>query len=262
MKNVKNAGFTLVELVIVIAIIAILAGATVPLYIRYVGRSRETVCLTNMNEAMNDFNVESALREGAADSGALMDGIMQEMGASVGTGHAYTGLCPAGGTTTLVVGADGTVTLTCTKHSGNAAAGFASTLISRMLASDTELTRQANNSTQSLKDYLAPGKRLDSEATAAVTGSSTSFTSIVSDKLKSVVPQNQSWRISNDGTASDAVYTLYVTAAKLTSGDVGSKVDAVKYTYDKNGKLTGTETVKVSVISQNGGKGTYPAIKP
>ncbi len=40
-KNKSNMGFTLVELIIVVAIIAVLAAVLAPQYIRYVERSRE-----------------------------------------------------------------------------------------------------------------------------------------------------------------------------------------------------------------------------
>ena len=49
-KN-KNKGFTLVELVIVVAILAILVGILAPAYSKYVERSAESTDLENVRTA-------------------------------------------------------------------------------------------------------------------------------------------------------------------------------------------------------------------
>lgn len=49
-KKKNNKGFTLVELVIVIAILALLVGLLAPQYTKYVEKSRRAADASNMNE--------------------------------------------------------------------------------------------------------------------------------------------------------------------------------------------------------------------
>ena len=50
MKKMNNKGFSLVELIIVIAIMAVLIGVLAPQFIKYVERSRESTDLQNVDE--------------------------------------------------------------------------------------------------------------------------------------------------------------------------------------------------------------------
>lgn len=63
-KKMNNKGFSLVELIIVIAIMAVLIGVLAPQYIKYVERSRESADLDNYQ------TIVSALQINAADENA------------------------------------------------------------------------------------------------------------------------------------------------------------------------------------------------
>ncbi len=84
MKN--NKGFSLVELIIVIAIMAVLIGVLAPQFIKYVERSRESTDLQNVEE------VKTAVEAWVADNGekTLTDitVVMSTTGLSVTGGHA------------------------------------------------------------------------------------------------------------------------------------------------------------------------------
>jgi type IV pilus assembly protein PilA len=75
-KNLKetmldNNGFSLVELIIVIAIMAVLVGILSPQYLKYVERSRESADLTTVDEIISAVQIYSADPKGGAVTGTI-----------------------------------------------------------------------------------------------------------------------------------------------------------------------------------------------
>lgn len=68
-KKRKNQGFTLVELVIVIAILAILVGLLAPQYTKYVEKSRKSADIDNLEEIVKAFQVACADVDYSIDAG-------------------------------------------------------------------------------------------------------------------------------------------------------------------------------------------------
>ncbi len=59
-KKKDNKGFTLVELIIVIAILAILVGLLAPQYVKYVEKSRRSADASNLESFVESFKVAAA----------------------------------------------------------------------------------------------------------------------------------------------------------------------------------------------------------
>lgn len=68
MKNMRKKGFTITELVIVIAVIAILAAVLIPTFTGLVGKAKESVALQESRAALNavisDDDIAAEIEEG------------------------------------------------------------------------------------------------------------------------------------------------------------------------------------------------------
>lgn len=95
MKKTNNKGFSLVELIIVIAIMAVLVGVLAPAYMRYVENARKSRDISAMDSVLN--TVEASLIDATVRSDDAFTVIIHVNSTDTGSG-AYTGVANTGNT--------------------------------------------------------------------------------------------------------------------------------------------------------------------
>lgn len=86
MKKMNNKGFSLIELIIVIAIMAVLVAIIAPNLTRYLGKSKSQTDKTNLDEIKKQF--KNAISDAATDEITNVAGTYTVSGSSVTGGDA------------------------------------------------------------------------------------------------------------------------------------------------------------------------------
>lgn len=259
--NRKKSGFTLIELIVVIAILGILALFLVPSFLGYAKDAKEAVCRANMTNIVREYEASAAHNSPASteDAKKLLAAIYashnaeNKNGSTFYTGGSYSGICSEDGIYGNMISDDFAVlTIRCTIHGD----GIIDIKELKERLEAINFDDIANFPYKNLNEYFTNGKtNIDSEAVSTTPESYAPYSSLaeaVSVKLKQqgIDTTNRSWRMYKQGNT----YNLFLTDKKISLNDVSTDIWINCTKYD----ITNKEIVygKVQVVKS----GNYPII--
>ena len=237
MKRAHRKGFALIELIIVIAIIAILAAILIPSIIGYVSDTQESVCDFNMKTIQREAIAQSALREAktTGEIKAIYDRVIK---AYIDGGQAP---CPAGGVYTTDVDSEEQVYVSCSIH------GKALTDPDKiqLMINNEDIMAVIDGYFGIPDSALVGGKSIDS--TADFSGA---FADQINRVLKKLgIGEDCAYRIYKKYNPSTKTYNYTLTwcstdITKLTPGDtvMVTQYDMINGTYRTGNVRIGTNT--------------------
>lgn len=264
--HAKNYGFSLVELIIVVAILAILTGILAPQLTRYIERSRKAVCLTNMDTIIGEYQVAAIEKPPLSieEAKALLESVVTQHGGKIESGNTsfytggfYSGFCKSGGIYNGMFSENFTyLSIDCTKHGEGMI--DVETLYERL--ENIIFNDMPDSPYKKLSDYFSSSRpSIDSEAvgTDARYKPYKSLADAVNHKLiqQGINTTSRSWRLYKKGET----YNLFLTERTITAEDAASGTWVACDKYDVSGTKTTSGYIQVITSTVNGN--TFPVIK-
>lgn len=243
-KN-RRQGFTLVELIIVLVIMAILAAAAIPTLMGYLDKTKSTICESQKGQMRRELTTLE-FSETQGGSRKLGDGELQKLAEDLD----YR--CQQGGKYSVTRGTDGTVLVLCSVH--DAAYHYdMNDLLNSIMGRDDA----GNASRKNVLGYLSgANKKIDS---TSPNGTRTKAIDAALKKLGHDLGANgiQSWMMQGqNGNRQDSEtnqYFLYWSTVDISKVKIGTWVKVIRYNsqngeyeagYAQVGKTTLDEGVK------------------
>jgi prepilin-type N-terminal cleavage/methylation domain-containing protein len=105
MKQSRKAGFTLVEIMIVVAIIGLLAAIAIPNFVKARATSQQNACINNMRQltaAVNEWALETGQQTGASGAAGGQATFQPDLSPYIQlNSNSSIPPCPAGGSYTV-----------------------------------------------------------------------------------------------------------------------------------------------------------------
>ena len=243
-KN-KRRGFTLIELILVLVIMAILAAAAIPTFMGYLDETKSTICESQKGQMRRELTALE-FSETQGGSRKLDDAELQKLA----DGLSY--VCQQGGNYSVARGTDGAVLVLCSVHDAQYHYDM-NDLITNIMGQ----AGAGNASKKNILGYLAnEKKKIDS---TSPNGTRTQAIDAALKKLGHDLGANgiQSWMMQGqkgNSQGSEAnQYFLYWSTVDITKVEVGTWVKVIRYD-SKNGEYeAGYAQVGKTTLNESGG---------
>lgn len=254
-KNRK--GFTLVELIVVVAILGVLMAVLVPQYIQYIEKSRAQVCSANINTVIRYYEISRSLQKDA-DPQSLFDEAAAACGLTKNSG-VYSNGCPSKGTYTVKfdpVEIGKLSGIECNKHgltlSGKNAAEALAEAVYKAIELDT-----------SFKNYMnRAGSSVDSLGGKA--SGQGGYTNTVNAQLEALgysLSKNSIWKVYITGSGNYNIFYTELTDNQLSKIETETVegLEGVMISVNANGTVKTNTNGYISIHPTDGSK-NYPTI--
>lgn len=260
----QKKGFTLVELLVVLAILAILVAVAVPVYMNMTESSKKTICSYHIAEADRLYLVYRVMSDSDTPLESMERVLLESFHATKQANGHFTGVCPSGGEYEITE-KDGVARITCLKHNISGGGGsFTSFDGIDMLLNLKDITLDANGATKtysSILDYLETRYKggdasIDSEADHL--GDLTVAKQIenaLSDAYPSIDFKTNSWRIYYNGASK--IYTITWSDRDISKLEIGTPITVTQYDQVSNSYRATT----LATVGEKTDSGTNKKVK-
>lgn len=256
-RNQNRRGFTLMEMLIVIAIIAILIAIAIPMLFSAVNRAKETACLANRT------NLEHEIAYTYLERTASIEEVMDTFDDQYIKEHGYT--CPSGSELLIrYEEASGLYSVRCKKHGGRYTSYDLADIMSNFLK---------NDDSAEMKDFIDRLKNRPQKKIAQIdssVASKSNWAKVIQEQLAKATGDAIGKGMTTTWTLCNAQldkknefqnnYTLYWSSQDIKTMKANDSILMMKYNASTGSYTAGTVSVKINQDKDVNGGDPYNII--